>query len=128
LKQLFGRLNEPRRWVYWVAALPALLAAEFAFEANAHWPYLGVAVVLASSFFWPCRFGWYLATTIYIAATGTYLWQTVVDLWRLGAGGQPKILVDADDSFGFAIWIIFLVVVLALLIWCRPWRKPATYR
>jgi hypothetical protein len=120
------RIQEQRRWVYLVAAIPALLTAVYGMEAGAFLPYAAVAAAFALCYIYPTVVGWWIAFGAYCAATAVSLQALVRDVHRLTAGGKPGILTDSTNSWVAMTWIGCLLLVTGLLWHIRPWRDRAT--
>jgi hypothetical protein len=119
--QLIERVREPRRWTYWVAAVPFALTAMYGWEAGAGPMYFGLAAVCAVQFFYPTRLAWGVVFAAYSFASVYYLYLLVVDLVPSGFGSSRSILIDSSDTIAYLIWIAFLLGTVWLL-----WRMRSS--
>jgi hypothetical protein len=121
IAQLIERVSEPRRWTYWVAALPFALTAMYGWEVGAGPMYLGVAAVCATQFFYPTRLAWWAIFLVFAVASVYYLYALIVDLAQPASGAGRSILVDRSDIIAYLIWVALLMGIVWLL-----WRMRAS--
>jgi hypothetical protein len=121
LAQLIERVSEPRRWTYWVAAVPFVLTAMYGWEAGAGPMYFGLAAVCAAQFFYPTRLGWWVVFSVFAIASAYYLYALAADLAPPASGAARSILVDRSDIIAYLIWVALLIGVVWLL-----WRMRAS--
>lgn len=120
---LVSRIPEPRRWGYFIAAIPLMVAAIYGWEAGAALPYLLAAAVCAAQFFFPTKVGWWVVFLGYLGATVAYTYVLGADLFRLARGSAAHILTDTSDAIAFAVW----VTLLALVTWMLWSMRRARY-
>ena len=123
---LVSRIPEPRRWGYFIAAVPLILAAIYGWEAGAALPYLVAAAVCAAQFFFPTTIGWWIFFLGYLGASAVYTYLLFADLIRLVRGSSARVLVDASDAVAFAVWVALLVLVTWMLWTMRGARSSRT--
>ena len=121
IAQLIERVSEPRRWTYWIAAVPFALTAMYGWEAGAGPMYFVLAAVCAAQFFYPTRLAWWAMFSVFAIASAYYLYALVADLAPPPPGAARSILVDRSDIIAYSIWLALLVGIVLLL-----WRMRAS--
>lgn len=121
IAQLIERVREPRRWTYWVAAVPFALTAMYGWEAGAGPMYFGLAAVCAVQFFYPTRLAWWAVFAAFSVASAYYLYLLVADLVPPETGASRSILIDRSDTIAYLIWVALLLGTVWLL-----WRMRAS--
>lgn len=117
------RVDEPRRWTYLVAALPAVLAALAGWEMGAAPMYMALAVICAAQFAYPSRLGWWLSFLLFAGAAAHYIYLLAIDVVAWSQGGSRSILVDSSDTVVYLIWVGLLVVTVFLLLRMKASRS-----
>ena len=120
---LFERRSPKARWVYLLAAIPFVIFGLIGYDYGAAPLYAVPAILCLVQFLHPTMFLWYAFFGVFIAADALYLSLAFSDLFKFASGERPKVFVDADDSAGFALLIVTLLVVTAVLFRARPNRK-----
>lgn len=121
IAQLIERVREPRRWTYWVAAVPFTLTAMYGWEAGAGPMYFGLSAFCAVQFFYPTRLAWGVVFAAFSVASAYYLYLFVADLVPPATGSSRSILIDRSDTIAYLIWIGLLLGTVWLL-----WRMRAS--
>jgi hypothetical protein len=109
--------------VYILAVIPALLTADYGYEAGAFVQYILIAGVIVGCFFHPTLIGWSVIFVAYCVASALTIYTVIRNLIRLATGQTPGIFVDTSDTVVVIVWVALLIMVTLLLWMIRPWSR-----
>jgi len=127
LKEIFERRVQQKRWIFIIAAIPAMLFALWGWEYGAFFLYFPLAAICLCQFFYPTIAGWGFLFAVYSIGAVFYVYVFIRDIIQLilGDTSAASIFVDLDDSFFFLILITVIVSVAFGLYRMKP-KKVAT--
>ena len=117
---LGARRNQPRRWLFALAALPIALFGLIGAEYEVFPLYLAFAALVLFQLLYPTLIMWFTVTLVCALITVAYGSLFLADIFSLVRRVRPSILTDPSDSLFFLVILAYFAAVTVGLLCSHP--------